>query len=140
MVELEEEVGRSPDHTAKKEAHTYHPFVILCPWRASRVVHNPPRVVDIVVSRPQSPQTGCSILIGSSQRLRHYMPPISYRLYCWRVRTPNFYRVTRRFCLHPQIQIEIWVGRRIVPVSLPQSAIICLLKIKKKIIIFNSRK
>jgi hypothetical protein len=57
MAELEEEVGRSPDHTAKKAAHTYHPFVILCPWRASRVVHNPPRVVDIVVSRPQSPQT-----------------------------------------------------------------------------------
>jgi hypothetical protein len=30
MAELEEEedAGRSQDHTAKKEAHTYHPYVI----------------------------------------------------------------------------------------------------------------
>jgi len=39
---------------------------------------------------------------------------------------------TRRSCLHPQIQIKIQVGRRIVPISLPQLAIICLLKIKKR--------
>ena len=38
---------------------------------------------------------------------------------------------TRWSYLHPQIWIEIQVGRRIVPVSLPQSAIICLLEIKK---------
>ena len=36
--------------------------------------------------------------------------------------------------------IEIWIGRRIVPISLPQPAIIGLLKLFKKIIIFNSRK
>jgi hypothetical protein len=38
---------------------------------------------------------------------------------------------TRWSYLHPQIRIEIQVGRRIVPVSLPQSAVICLLEIKK---------
>jgi len=41
---------------------------------------------------------------------------------------------TKRSCLHPQIQIEIQVGRRIVPVSLPQPVVICLLEIKTKII------
>ena len=53
---------------------------------------------------------------------------------------PIFIGSTKWSCLHPQIQIEIRVGRRIVLVSLPQLIIICLLKIKKKIIIFNSRK
>jgi hypothetical protein len=47
---------------------------------------------------------------------------------------------TRRSYLHPQIRIEIWMSRRIVPISLPQPAIIGLLKNKKEIIIFNSRK
>jgi hypothetical protein len=47
-----------------------------------------------------------------------------------------FIRSTRRSYLHPQI----WMGRRIVPISPPQPFIIGLLKIKKKIIIFNSRK
>ena len=42
--------------------------------------------------------------------------------------------------LHPQIQIEFRMGQRIVPISLPQSAIIGLLKMKKVIIIFNSLK
>jgi hypothetical protein len=51
-----------------------------------------------------------------------------------------FIRSTRRSCLHPQIRIKIWMGRRIVLVSLPQPTIIYLLKIKKEIIIFNSRK
>jgi len=74
LEEEEEEVGCSRDHTAKKGAHTCHPSVILCPWRSSGVVHNLPRVAYIagwdqlrVVSRPRSPQTGCSILIWSSQ-------------------------------------------------------------------------
>jgi hypothetical protein len=40
---------------------------------------------------------------------------------------PIFIRSTRRFCLHPQIR----VGRRIVPVSLSQPAVICLLEIRK---------
>jgi len=29
--EEEEEVGRSQDHTTKKGAHMYHPYVISCP-------------------------------------------------------------------------------------------------------------
>jgi len=69
-------------YNQKGDAHVPHPSVILCPWRSGRVVHNPPRVAYIagwdhlrVVSRPQSPQTGCSILIGSSQWLRHYGRP-----------------------------------------------------------------
>jgi len=45
---------------------------------------------------------------------------------------PIFIGSTRRSHLHPQIWIEIWMGRRIVPISLPQPAIIGLLKILKK--------
>jgi len=40
---------------------------------------------------------------------------------------PIFFGSTRRSHLHPQIHIEIWMGRRIVPISLPQPAIIGLL-------------
>ena len=47
---------------------------------------------------------------------------------------------TGRSNLHPQIRIETQMGRRIVPMSLPQPAIIGLLKMKKVIIIFNSIK
>ena len=47
---------------------------------------------------------------------------------------------TRQSCLHLQIQIDIRVGQRIILVSLPQLSIICLLKIKKEIVKFNSRK
>ena len=47
---------------------------------------------------------------------------------------------TRWSCLHPWIRIEVRVGRWIVPVSLPQLAVICLLEIKIKTIKFNSRK
>jgi hypothetical protein len=43
-----------------------------------------------------------------------------------------FIESTKRSYLHPQIQIEIWMGRKIVPISLPQPAIICLLKIRKR--------
>jgi hypothetical protein len=39
---------------------------------------------------------------------------------------------TKRSHLHPQIQIEIRMGQRIVPISLPQPAIIGLLEINKK--------
>ena len=42
--------------------------------------------------------------------------------------------------LHPQIRIEIRIGRMIVPISFPQPTIIGLLKMKKVIIIFNSIK
>jgi hypothetical protein len=40
---------------------------------------------------------------------------------------PIFIGSTRRSHLHPQIWIEIWMGRRIVLISLPQPAIIGLL-------------
>jgi hypothetical protein len=53
---------------------------------------------------------------------------------------PIFIGSTGRSYLHPQIRIEIRIGRRIAPISLPQPAIIGLLKIKKEIIIFNSIK
>jgi len=53
---------------------------------------------------------------------------------------PIFIGSIRRSYLHPQIWIEIRMGRRIVPISLPQPAIISLLKMKKEIIIFNSIK
>ena len=39
---------------------------------------------------------------------------------------PIFIGSIRRSYLHPQIRIEIWMGRRIVPISLPQPAIILL--------------
>jgi hypothetical protein len=53
-----------------------------------------------------------------------------------------FLRSTGRSYLHPQIRIEIRMDRRIVPIFLPQPAIISLLKIikKKEIIIFSSIK
>jgi hypothetical protein len=31
LEEEKEEVGHSRNHTAKKKAHTYYPFVISCP-------------------------------------------------------------------------------------------------------------
>jgi len=98
MVALEE-ADRSRDHMAKKEAHTYHPSVISYPWPFYGVRHNPHRVVHIlqwdgsyVVARSRTPETGWSISIASSQRLRHYGPSTSWS-WCWRVCTPNFYRV-----------------------------------------------
>jgi len=43
-----------------------------------------------------------------------------------------FFGSTKRSYLHPQIRIEIWMGWRIVLISLPQPTIIGLLKIKIK--------
>ena len=42
---------------------------------------------------------------------------------------PIFIGSTSRSYIHPQIQIEIRMGRRIVPLSLPQPAIIGLLNV-----------
>jgi hypothetical protein len=53
---------------------------------------------------------------------------------------PIFIGSTRRSYLHPQIRIKIQMDRRIVSISLPQPAIIGVLKMKKEIIIFNSIK
>ena len=39
--------------------------------------------------------------------------------------------------LHPQIQVEIWMGQRIIIVSLLQLDVICILKRKNKFIKFN---
>jgi len=50
---------------------------------------------------------------------------------------PIFIGSIRRSYLHPQIRIKIQMGQKIVPISLPQAAIIGLLKMKKEIIIFN---
>jgi hypothetical protein len=51
-----------------------------------------------------------------------------------------FIESTRRSNLHPQIRIKIQMDWRIVPISLPQLAIISLLKMKKEINIFKSIK
>jgi hypothetical protein len=53
---------------------------------------------------------------------------------------PIFIRSTGRSNVHPQIRIKIRMGRRIVPIYLPQPTIIGLLKMKNVIIIFNSIK
>jgi len=47
VLEEEEEPSLSREHTAKKGAHSYHPFVISCPWPFGGVVHNLPRVAHI---------------------------------------------------------------------------------------------
>jgi hypothetical protein len=147
MVALEEEANRSRNHTTIKRAHTYLPFVISCPSLFDGVIHSPLRVAHIfwwdepcVVARPRSLETGYSIPIGSFQRLRYYEPFASFGRNVGKSVHLIFIDSTRRSYLHPQIQIETQVGRRIIPVSLPQSAIVCLLKIKKEIIKFNSRK
>jgi hypothetical protein len=61
--------------------------------------------------------TGCPQVLGRSVR-----EPVN----------PIFIGSTRQSNLYPQIRIEFWMGQRIVPISLPQPAIIGLLKIKKK--------
>jgi hypothetical protein len=53
---------------------------------------------------------------------------------------PIFIESTGRSNVHPQIRIKIRMGRRIVPIYLPQPTIIGLLKMKNVIIIFNSIK
>jgi hypothetical protein len=53
---------------------------------------------------------------------------------------PISIRYTRWSCLHLRIWVKIWLGRRIVLVSLPQLVVICLLEIKTKNIKWNSRK
>jgi len=111
-LEEEEEVGRSWDHTIKKGAHTYQPYVISCPWAFGGVVHNPPRVVHMfrwdelcVVVRPQTPKIGCLIPIGSYQRLRYYGSLASSWSWCWRVCTPDFYRVYQTI-LHSSTNLD----------------------------------
>jgi hypothetical protein len=65
----------------------------------------------------------------SFQRLRHYEPNTSFQPSVGEPVDPIFIGSTRRSHLHPQIWIEIWMSRQIVPISLPQPAIIGLLKI-----------
>jgi len=132
-----EEADRSRDHMAKTRAHTYHPSVISYPWPFYRVHHNPHRVVHIlqwdgsyVVTRSGTHETGWSISIASSNgwdTMGHLQVGRGVGEFVHLISIGS----TRWSCLHPQIQIEIQVGRRIVPVSLPQSAVICLLEIKK---------
>jgi len=65
----------------------------------------------------------------SFQRLRHYEPNASFQPSVGEPVDPIFIGSTRRSHLHPQIWIEIWMSRQIVPISLSQPAIIGLLKI-----------
>ena len=116
---------------AKKGLHMYHhSSLISSPWPFDGDDHNPSRIVHIVVSRPQTPQTGCSILMerapndwdttGQPQVFgRSVEEPVD----------PIFIGSTRRSYLHPQIHIKIWMDQKIVPISLSQPAIIDLLKI-----------
>ena len=110
----------------------HHPYLISSPWLFDGAHQNSLRVVDIVISRQWTPQTGCSILMESSQRA-----PNGWDTTSWTQVSSHsvgelvdliFIGSTRRSHLHPQIWIEIWMGRRIVPISLPQPAIIGLLK------------
>jgi hypothetical protein len=123
MVELEEEAGC---YTAKKEAHIYHHSVMPCSWPFGEAVHNSPRVARIfrwaescVAARPQLLRLGAQYWLGAPNGWDTTGRPqvIGRRI-----------RPTRRSYLHPQIRIEIQMGRRIVPISLPQPAIIGLLK------------
>jgi len=68
----------------------------------------------------------------SSQRLRHYGQPQVFGRSVEEPVDPIFIGSTRRSYLHPQIHIEIWMDQKIVPISLPQLAIIDLLKKFKK--------
>jgi len=147
-LEEEEEAGHFQDYMNKKEAHTYHPSVISCSWSFGGIIHNLRRELLIFFKEMSR------VLLQGHKLLRMSV------WYWFRVLSgwdtagrpqvvscsvgvsvrPISIRSTRRSCLHPQIRIETRVGRRIVPISLSQPAIICLLKIKKIIMKFNSRK
>jgi hypothetical protein len=90
----------------------HHPSLISSPWPFDGAGHNSLRVVDIVVSRQPTLYTGCSILLFQvfSRSVGEPVDPICF----WS---------TRHSYLHPQTWIEIWMDRRIVPISLPQPAI-----------------
>ena len=145
----------------KKEAHMYHHSVMLCSWQIHEAGHAPLFVVHTIVH--PSP-----FVVHSPFWVVH-TPLIGGRIFRWaepcvaaRPWTPNgwnttglpqvlgrsveepvnliFIGSTKRSNLHPQIRIKFRMGQRIVPISLPQPAIIGILKIKKVIIIFNSIK
>ena len=145
-LEDEEEVGHSQDYMVKKGVHMYHPSVISCPLPFGEV-HNSLRVTHIFGDMSRVLLQGHELLrLGARYRLgapnswdTTSRPQVLGRNVGETVHLISI-RSTRRSCLHPQIWIEIWVGRKIIPVSLPQPAIKCLLKIKKLIIKFNSRK
>jgi len=73
-----------------------------------------------------------SMLMESSQRLRHYGQPQVFNRNVGEPVDPIFIDSTSRSYIYPQIQIKIRMGRRIVPISLPQPAIIGLLNFFKK--------
>jgi len=129
LEEEEEEAGCSRNRTAKKELHMYHHHI----WSD---LHD--HLTELIIIRREL----LILLFQGNELLR-----LGAR-YWWRA--PNswdttgrpqvfgcsvgepvdliFFGSTRRSHLHPQI----WIGRRIVPISLPQPAIIGLLKIFKK--------
>jgi hypothetical protein len=111
----------------------YHHSVMTCSWPFGEAVHNSPRVVytPLIGGRYWMGAPNDWDTTGRPQVLgRSVGEPIH----------SIFIGSTGRSNLHPQIQIKIRMGRRIVPISLPQPAIISLLKMKKVIIIFNSIK
>jgi len=132
---------------ATKRTHMYHPSVILYPSPFYGVHNNLHRVVHIlqwdrsyVVVRSRTPETGWSISIASSQRLRHYGPSTSWS-WCWRVCTPDFYLVYQMI-LPPSTNLDRNPGgskdrSRISPL------IVCYMSLgnkKTEIIKFNSSK
>ena len=106
----------------------HHSSLISSPWPFDGDDHNPSRVVHIVVSRPRISQTGAWYWWrapngwDTTGRLQVFSRSVGEPL------DLIFIGSTRRSYLHPQIRIEIRMGRRIAPISLPQPAIIGLLK------------
>jgi hypothetical protein len=148
MLEEEEEVAsRSWNHMAKKGVHTYHLSVISCPGPFCGVVIIRWELLIFLCGMSCMLLQGHKLLrlgaryqLGASnswdtmahpQVLNHSVRESVHLISIGS---------TRLSCLHPQIRIEIYVGRRIVPISLPKPTIICLLEMKTKIIKFNSRK
>jgi len=133
MEEEQEEAGCSRNYTAKKGCTC----IITHPWSN---VHD--HLTELIIIRQES-----FILLFQGHKLLR----LGAR-YWWRA--PNgwdttgrsqvfdrsvgelvdliFIGSTRRSYLYPQIRIEIWIGQRIIPISLPQPAIIGVLKILKK--------
>jgi len=147
MVELEEEEEEEVGcYTTKKEkAHMYHRSVMPCSWPFGKAIHDSLWLV-------YTPPIGGRIFGELSRVLLQGHELLRLGALYW-LGAPNgwdttgrsqvlgrsvgepvhliFIGSTRRSNLHPQIQIEIRMGRRIVHISLPQPAIIGLLKMKK---------
>jgi hypothetical protein len=143
MVEQEEvvEAGRSRDEMAKKEAHMFithlwsnaHDHlveVLIIHWELSVLLLQGHELLRLGVWYRLGAPDGWDTTSRPQVLGRSVVEPVHL----------IFIGSTERSYLHPQFRIEIRMGWRIVPISLPQPTIIGLLKIKIEIIIFNSRK